>query len=76
VRYQSAFEGYRPFREEGPTPDKVWQKFNEEMEVLGGHAGHMKVTPQVLPGASHHERTVIRQSSDPDHSQHQGGDKQ
>jgi hypothetical protein len=76
VQYQSAFEDYRPFQEEGPTPDKVWRQFNEEMEMLGGHAGHMKDPPPVLPGASRHERTAVRQSSEPDHSQHQGGGKE
>ena len=75
VQYQSAFEDYRPFQEEGPTPDKVWRKFNEEMEILGGHAGHLKDPPQVLPGASRHERTAIRPSSEPDPSQHHGGHK-
>jgi hypothetical protein len=75
VQYQSAFQDYRPFQEKGPTPDKVWRQFNEEMEVLGGHAGHMKDPPQVLPSASRHERTAIRQSGEMEHNHHHGGER-
>ena len=38
VAYRSAFEGYRPFKEE-PIAD--WRKVNEEVRAAGGHIGIM-----------------------------------
>ena len=35
----SAYEGYRPFREEEMVP---WVEVNDEVRRLGGHMGHMK----------------------------------
>ena len=35
----SAYEGYRPFREEEMVP---WREVNDEVRRLGGHTGHMK----------------------------------
>jgi hypothetical protein len=40
--YQSAFTNYRPFADEGEMSDKTWRTANDEMERLGGHAGHVK----------------------------------
>jgi len=34
----SAYEGYRPFREEEIAP---WREVNEEVGRLGGHSGHV-----------------------------------
>ena len=34
----SAFEGYRPFRDEEMT---LWREVNDEVGRLGGHSGHM-----------------------------------
>ena len=38
VAYRSAFEGYRPFREE---PILDWKKLNAEVGAAGGHIGIM-----------------------------------
>lgn len=38
VAYRSAFEGYRPFKEE-PIVD--WRKLNAEVGAVGGHVGIM-----------------------------------
>jgi hypothetical protein len=35
--YDSAFAGYRPWKEEEPGR---WREANDEMGRLGGHAGH------------------------------------
>ena len=35
----SAYEGYRPFREEEMVP---WHEVNDKVRRLGGHTGHMK----------------------------------
>ncbi|MES2535577.1 MAG: hypothetical protein V4632_06855 [Pseudomonadota bacterium] len=40
--YDSAFRKYQPAGEQNETPDKVWRAANDEMQRLGGHAGHMK----------------------------------
>ncbi len=40
--YVSAFKNYRASSEDEATPDKVWRRANDEMQSLGGHAGHMK----------------------------------
>ena len=37
--YQSAFEDYRPYREQEPAS---WRKVNEEVARVGGHVGVMK----------------------------------
>ena len=39
VTYRSAFEDYRPYREQGLAP---WREVNEEVARVGGHAGVMK----------------------------------
>lgn len=39
AQYRSAFEGYRPFREE-PVAD--WRAVNEEVGRVGGHIGIMR----------------------------------
>ena len=39
VTYRSAFEEYRPYREQKPAP---WREVNEEVARVGGHAGVMK----------------------------------
>jgi hypothetical protein len=41
-RYESAFSNYRTSADEDQSPDKVWRFANNEMEKLGGHAGHLK----------------------------------
>lgn len=37
--YQSAFAGYRPYKEEEPTR---WREANDEVRRIGGHADHSK----------------------------------
>ncbi len=39
VIYRSAFEDYRPFREQELAP---WRRVNEEVARVGGHAGVVK----------------------------------
>lgn len=41
-RYESAFSHYRAPADESQSPDKLWRLANDNMEKLGGHAGHMK----------------------------------
>jgi hypothetical protein len=53
--YKSAFTGYRAAADQQESPDKLWRGVNEEMQRLGGHAGHMKdadtATPTSAPKA-------------------------
>ena len=42
VRYESAFSGYAPFREQEPG---AWREQNDEIGKVGGHAGHLKGRP-------------------------------
>ena len=37
LEYRSAFDGYRPFNEEGL---RDWRKSNDEVGAAGGHASH------------------------------------
>ena len=48
-RYSSAFEGYRPFREE--TPNR-WRELNETVGQVGGHAGVLKAGAAAAPPAA------------------------
>lgn len=50
--YASAFSNYQQIAEEKESPDKVWRAANNEMEQLGGHAGHIKAS---APAASKDE---------------------
>jgi len=62
---ESAFAGYRSFREEPPAD---WRTVNDEVRGLGGHAGHIRdstrpaeravpagdrAAPKPAPGAKH-----------------------
>jgi hypothetical protein len=40
--YDSAFDSYRPFREEATNR---WRELNEEVGRIGGHAGVLKAGP-------------------------------
>jgi len=72
----SAFEGYRPFRDEEMTP---WREVNDEVGRLGGHSGHMtghvkadaqpqSAAPQPQSGAPAAE--PVRRSDAPGGSKH------
>ena len=39
IAYRSAFENYRPFRDE---PMVSWQETNRALGALGGHMGHLR----------------------------------
>lgn len=52
-RYASAFSNFQPMPDEKESPDKVWRAANDEMEGLGGHAGHIKAPSTSAPAASH-----------------------
>jgi hypothetical protein len=39
VEYRSSFEDYRPWSAE---PLRDWRAVNDEVERLGGHAGHLR----------------------------------
>jgi hypothetical protein len=47
--YISAFDGYRPFKDE---PVGSWRDANTEMGKLGGHVGHLGKTKPTEPSAS------------------------
>jgi hypothetical protein len=42
--YRSTFAEYRPWRGQQPTVD--WKRANDEVQRLGGHAGHLRDKPQ------------------------------
>jgi len=46
--HASAYEGYRPFREEDVAP---WREVNDEVGRLGGHGGHVAKDAAVSPAA-------------------------
>ena len=45
---ESAFAGYRGFRDEPLTP---WREVNDEVRRLGGHAGHVRDAEPTKPAA-------------------------
>lgn len=51
--YQSVFSDYRAYQE---VPVAPWAESNNEMERLGGHAGH--VAPQSAPAEAYPHTTV------------------
>ncbi len=50
--YESAFASYRGTQEPDEMPDKAWRAANDEMGRLGGHAGHVKNSPDSAPAAT------------------------
>lgn len=40
--YDSAFENFQAVADENQSPDKSWRAANDEMQRLGGHAGHLR----------------------------------
>ncbi len=44
--YRSAFEGFRPWRDEEPQD---WRRANDEMKQLGGHNGHLRAPSAARP---------------------------
>lgn len=42
LSYQSAFAGYRPFRESEVPAQASWRAINEQAAQVGGHAGQIK----------------------------------
>lgn len=44
--YRSAFEGFRPWRDEELQD---WRRVNDEMKQLGGHNGHLRAPPAAKP---------------------------
>lgn len=42
IEYRSAFEGYRGW---STQPPRDWRQVNDEVERLGGHAGHLRASP-------------------------------
>lgn len=65
--YRSAFEGYRPFRDETPLP---WRGVNEEVARIGGHLGMFggaaaATPPTATPGSTAKPQAAV--------SHHQGG---
>lgn len=48
--YRSAFADFRPFDEQ---PSQDWRRVNDEMQRLGGHAGHLRAAaPSSTPAAT------------------------
>jgi hypothetical protein len=67
-RYESAFKSYRTPSDEGQAPDKIWRSTNDEMEKLGGHAGHIKADGDAAPSTKAEITQPIASPSD--HSKH------
>jgi hypothetical protein len=42
IDYRSAFAGYRAW---SAQPLRDWREVNDEVERLGGHAGHLRASP-------------------------------
>jgi hypothetical protein len=53
LKYESAFEGFRPFQEQEVVS---WRKVNQEVARMGGHAGVLK-SGQESNGAARQEET-------------------
>lgn len=49
LRHDAAFNAYQAASHAQPSPDKAWRAANEEMEKLGGHAGHLKDARRQTP---------------------------
>jgi hypothetical protein len=64
----SAYEGYRPFREEDVAP---WREVNDEVGRLGGHSGHVGKDAAVSPAVPPQTSAPAR----PAPSAHPGGPK-
>ena len=47
-KYDSAFAGYRPFRE---TPPANWPALNAEVGAIGGHVGMFRGSATAAPAA-------------------------
>jgi hypothetical protein len=68
--HASAYEGYRPFREEDVAP---WREVNDEVGRLGGHSGHMGKDAAPPPPAQPPSGPASRpaaQGADPGGSKH------
>jgi hypothetical protein len=59
VEYRSAFEGFHPWRPEEP---RDWREVNDEVERLGGHAGHLRAAP---PAAIKTPAPPVREGNTP-----------
>lgn len=46
IEHRSAFEGYRPFRDEAMVP---WREVNDEVGRVGGHVGVLRAEEAVPP---------------------------
>lgn len=68
--YESAFKNYRPFSEENETPDALWRLANDEVGMLGGHAGHMKDKPEESAASPKMNPARPGPSGAMDHSKH------
>jgi len=63
VTYRSAFEDYRPYRDQEVAP---WRELNEEVARAGGHRGHAK------PAPSGQAAEAAKPAPQPEPSQHGG----
>jgi len=50
VTYRSAFEGYRPYRDQEVAP---WREVNDEVARIGGHLGVLKEADKKQPVERH-----------------------
>jgi hypothetical protein len=53
TKYDSAFTGYQPFREQKLAP---WRELNEEVHKAGGHVGIFGGTPALAPHPPEHKK--------------------
>lgn len=68
LQYESALSGYRTFHDEGATPDQVWRQANDDMGMLGGHAGHLSQESSKQSGQE--ENATSTQTERGDHGKH------
>ena len=63
LKYESAFEGFRPFQEQEVAS---WRGVNEEVARVGGHAGVLKSGPES-------SRTDSQEKNGPESGKMMGG---
>ena len=69
--YRSAFEDYRPFREQALAP---WRDINAEVARVGGHAGSLKPAEAgsgTVPGTPRPAGAAAPAQRAPAHREHQ-----
>ena len=61
-RYRSAFDDYRPFKDQPPAS---WRAVNDEVARVGGHAGALKASGGSLPARPGEQRPAAPTTNAP-----------